>query len=454
MTRPTGNRPGRKYVGMYYHSGRNGWFHQPLKTACHIRLTRGGKEETRDEAKAALAHYEATGERPTFEPTYRGFHYIPKSNGFFHVDCRRKLKVRLTRGKNTPEAEAEAERMYAEYKATGVRPIVPRIPGMGGRPRLPPIPEGVNVADLTPDSDLIALVAVHQRRKLRGCNANTLKHYQIAIRQFGESLGRVPKIRDLTDDNVMDCVWWIVERGRSARTGNSLRKKLCCLWRLACRKGILREWPELENIPEPARTPIAWTRPQLEALFAELSRQTGTVCGIPANRWWTALHLFLWNTGERIGAVLQLRWENVDLAGGWVNVAAETRKGKKADKLFKLGADTIDAIRRIAKPERERVFPFDRDRSTLWLRYRKLLKRAGLPHGRKYKFHCVRKSVATHYEAAGGNATALLGHSSRAVTEAYLDPRLIPQLYAADVLFQPGAVAVKPRLRLEVQPQG
>jgi integrase len=50
----------------------------------------------------------------------------------------------------------------------------------------------------------------------------------------------------------------------------------------------------------------------------------------------------------------------------------------------------------------------------------------------------MRRSVASHYEAAGGNATELLGHSSRSVTLAYLDPRIVPQQHAVDLLFRPG----------------
>lgn len=62
----------------------------------------------------------------------------------------------------------------------------------------------------------------------------------------------------------------------------------------------------------------------------------------------------------------------------------------------------------------------------------------GLPDNRLYKFHAIRKSVASHYEAAGGNATELLGHTSRKITRAYLDPRIVRKKSAIDVLFRPG----------------
>ena len=60
---------------------------------------------------------------------------------------------------------------------------------------------------------------------------------------------------------------------------------------------------------------------------------------------------------------------------------------------------------------------------------------AGLPHSRAYKFHIFRKSVASHAEAAGGNATELLGHSARSVTLRYIDRRIAPERHASDYLF-------------------
>jgi integrase len=68
---------------------------------------------------------------------------------------------------------------------------------------------------------------------------------------------------------------------------------------------------------------------------------------------------------------------------------------------------------------------------------------AGLPDTREYKFHVLRKSVASHYEAAGGNATDLLKHSSRKVTLTYLDPRVVRPAAPVDLLFRPGETEEK-----------
>lgn len=74
----------------------------------------------------------------------------------------------------------------------------------------------------------------------------------------------------------------------------------------------------------------------------------------------------------------------------------------------------------------------------LWLMFGKLLRQAGLPNGRRDKFHKIRRSVASWFEVAGGNATELLGHSGREITRLYLDPTICQKPQAADRLFRPG----------------
>jgi integrase len=74
----------------------------------------------------------------------------------------------------------------------------------------------------------------------------------------------------------------------------------------------------------------------------------------------------------------------------------------------------------------------------LWHKFGQVLARAGLPTDAKSKFHRIRRTVASYYEAAGGNATELLGHSSRKVTTAYLDKRVVQAPQAIDRLWRLG----------------
>jgi integrase len=275
--------------------------------------------------------------------------------------------------------------------------------------------------------------------KLRTRAKNTRRLYEFSVRNLGNFLGREPMLDDLSDDATSRLMSWMIERGLSPYTANKERSQLLAIWRFACRKGFLKEWPDVEPEIEPERTPRAWTVDDLGHLWAACDVAPGTIGGVRACDWWRALHLVLWFTAERIGAVMQLRWTDFDAQSGWLIVRAESRKGGRADKPARLPAEAVEALERIRQPERELIFQWDLSDGYIYRRYNRILKSAGLATDAKSKFHRMRKSAASHFEAGNGNATALLGHSSRAVTLSYLDPRICKPPQAADVLFTPGA---------------
>lgn len=272
---------------------------------------------------------------------------------------------------------------------------------------------------------------------LRSRSDNTRRLYCTSIRTFSRYLDRPAVLSDLTDLTVNRFLDWYRHIPRSPYSVNKERSNLLAMWRFACRKRFLDLWPDVAPETEPQRVPQAWTASQVCQLLAACESQRGTIGDVPASAWWKALHLICWDTGERIGAVRDLEWHHADLVGGYILVPAELRKGKRKDRLYKLAPDTVAALRAIFTPDRKVIFPWPYCRNYLWNRYTKFLEQAGLPSDRRCKFHRIRRSVASHAEAAGGNATELLGHSCRAVTLAYLDPRIIPKQYAVDLLFRP-----------------
>jgi integrase len=273
---------------------------------------------------------------------------------------------------------------------------------------------------------------------LRSRTDNTRRLYRTTIRTFGRFLARTPTLEDFSDLVVNRFLDWYRRTGHSPFSVNKERSNLLAMWRFAARKRLVDEWPDVKAEVEPERVPQAWTADQIVRLMSACEVQTGTIGGVAAADWWRALHLVAWDTGERIGAIRDLEWVHADLVAGYMLVPAELRKGKRRDRLYRLAGDTIQALRKILLPKREKIFPWPYSRTYLWNRYSRLLRKAGLPHDSKSKFHRMRRSVASHYEAAGGNATELLGHSSRSVTLAYLDPRIVPQHHAVDLLFRPG----------------
>lgn len=280
--------------------------------------------------------------------------------------------------------------------------------------------------------------------RLRSRSASTKRLYRTTIKTFTRFLDRPAVLADLNDDTVGRYLSWFLGLPRSPYSANKEHSNLLAIWRYGCRRRengapLIADWPTVGREIEPEDDPLAWTEGDLKRLFTTLRNLPGYVGKVLACHWWMALHLVMWDTGERIGAVMQLANSDADLATGWLTVTAGKRKGRRQGRTYKLHPDTIVALETIRgdrKPE-EPLFPFPHAANYLWNRYAVVLRRAGLPSDSKSKFHRMRRSFASHGERAGMNATEMLGHSSRKVTRRYLDPRLTTQAAPSDVLFRP-----------------
>jgi integrase len=292
---------------------------------------------------------------------------------------------------------------------------------------------------------LTELLALYRAKHLRSGAAGTIAQYEITLRHLDRHLKRPATLDDLSDDLTQDLLAWFVSQGRTARGANKLRSNLHTLWSFACRNGWCSRWPDSKPLVEPKRLPTAWSPEQLRALHEAVSSLPGTILGIPRSLWWSALHAVIWDTAERIGAVMQLRWDDVQLDDRRVTFRAETRKNKREDLQHQLHADTVALLKRMKTAGYARVFAWNRHPLHLWAAYKRILRKAGLPHDRKHSFHCMRRSSASYFEAAGGNSTSLLGHSSRDVTtKHYLDLNITQEGKAspADVLPRMGEAVV------------
>lgn len=262
----------------------------------------------------------------------------------------------------------------------------------------------------------------------------TRKVYRLALSRLEQVVGHPPVLDDLTDDNVAGVMQLLLREGRAAPTANERRDRLHAFWRWLARRGIVKLWPTTPSLPEPIRIPKAWSRDDLTRLIAACASQTGWIACVPAAKFWTTLHYVAWDTGERIGALIQAEWEH--LQGEWLVLPAEIRKGKSADRAYKLSAPTLAALEEIRHPLRDLIWPWPYDPLYLWPRYKKLRHDAGLPTDRKSAFHRMRKSVGSWVKALGGNASDALGHMDPKTTAAYLDPRIAGQQHSSDILFR------------------
>jgi integrase len=273
-------------------------------------------------------------------------------------------------------------------------------------------------------------------RALRSRQPNTRKLYGVTLRAFGRFVERKPKLSDLNDETVGDYVAWRLDNGASAATVNRDLINLLAIWRWAHKKHYLKNWPDVELERVPKRTPRAFTMEELEQVLESAQKESRPVGGVPGGDWWTALILTCFDTGERIGAVRRLTWDQVDLRRGFVTFLAEHRKGGHEDSTKDIDADTVAVLKRLPRVE-DAVFPWPYSENYIWSKLSPILTRAGLPTTRVFKFHCVRRSTASYIEAAGGNATDFFGHSKRSVTLRYIDPRIAKQRSQLHLLPRP-----------------
>ena len=302
--------------------------------------------------------------------------------------------------------------------------------------------------ELTPAADPTrALAYIFEKNYLPAkqsiASEKSVAKYTAVFHSFGRHVGHVATLDDLTDEKIGSYMREIRRNGRATRTANGYRSKLLALWNWCARKRMVENFPTVEKIPEAGWLPTAWQEDELGKLIAGCDRMPGTIAGIPSPIWWRTLHFVSFDTGERTGALLSLTWQMLDAKTGHLAVPAEFRKGGKKPMLYRLKPATLRLLKTMREPERELIFPFPFHNGTFYYRYRLLLKLAGLPYVRyKSALQKMRRSFATHLEAAGGNATEALAHCLRSDTEnSYLDPRLIHKTPPNELLFALEATA-------------
>lgn len=291
-------------------------------------------------------------------------------------------------------------------------------------------------------------------QRIPGCADSTLRGYHITLRLFDRFLKRDARLSDLNNATVARFLVDRLQVDRVARVTAS--RDIACLkaiWSWACRHGMLKKWCDLAPIGVVTPTPVALTQKELHRVWQAIQAETKPVvisCSplleVAAPVWWSAIFLLAWDTGERFTPLFEVHEGSLDLEGRWVRFPAASRKGGVADNVKPISVDTVAAIERLLScyPRRcynTRVFRWALNKSLVWRALGRIMHRAGLPDSREFKFHVIRKSVASHLTAAGGDAQRMLCHASGTTTEKhYHDPKIVHndrgQLAR---LFRPGA---------------
>lgn len=268
---------------------------------------------------------------------------------------------------------------------------------------------------------------------LRSLCPRSVENYEFTIRAFSAFLGRDATLDDLDELTVAR---YLTNRAkeRAIATAAKDRAQLRALHEFSARRKLCDHWPQYPPIRVPDRVPEAWFSGEMQRLLDAAGQEKTVLDGIPGGLWWRALLLLAYDTAERATALTSLRWRNV--RGSSVLFVAEDRKGRRRDILREIGEDTLAALEAIRgdRGQDDLVFPWPRTRTYLWRRLEIILERAGLPHGRRDKFHRIRRTTASYYEAAGGSAQRLLDHSDPATTRKYIDPRIVRPQAAPELI--------------------
>jgi integrase len=166
--------------------------------------------------------------------------------------------------------------------------------------------------------------------------------------------------------------------------------------------------------------------------------------------WWRALLITAYMTGWRIGELLALRREDLDLDGGYATTWAEDNKGRRDEKVM-LHSVVIEHLRKLACFHVQ-ALPWDHHERTLYDEFARIQEAAGIhlpcreehEHTRfchVYGIHDKRRAFATmNADRMTGDALQqLMRHKSYATTQRYINmarqmDKAVESLHVPDVL--------------------
>jgi integrase len=268
---------------------------------------------------------------------------------------------------------------------------------------------------------------------LKGLSPRTVDLYGYSISAMSAFVGRPATVDDF--DELMVARFLAARRStHSVATVAKDRAQIHALWEFAARRGFTKHFPTIALVKIPERVPESWLTCDVESLLESCALEQTHIASIPSALWWRACILVCYQSAERINAVLSLKWG--DCVGCSLLFRAEGRKGQTRDILREVTVECADAMLAIRNERRadQHVFPWDRGHSYLWKRMGIILERAGLPATRRDKFHRLRRTCASYFAAAGGDAQRLLDHADPATTRKYVDPRIAKTPQACNLI--------------------
>ncbi len=282
---------------------------------------------------------------------------------------------------------------------------------------------------------------------LKNLSDRSVAMYESTLDRLRDHLSHEATVDDLDDLTIAKFLRWRGSTVHCQRRGlispASLAKDSAhvrTIWNWCARKRMKRSDGELLEFPDYARPrvprprPVAYTVEELQTLVTAAKHRKGSIAGVPACWYWPTKLLAMYQTGERIGAVLAIRWGEVDLDRCTLTFLAATRKGHRETITRAISPDLAKMMRPQQRAADRLVWPWLEGRKMLsaYTSLKVLCKVAGVPY---HPFHSVRKSTASYLKKAGKSAKTQLGHSTEEMAENhYYDERITGVESALDYL--------------------
>lgn len=229
------------------------------------------------------------------------------------------------------------------------------------------------------------------------------------------------------------------ERGKkhgstvSPATVNKELRHLKAVLRVAVDWGYLPKPPKFRMEKEPKKLATYVTGDDFAAIYAACDLATEPqLPNIDPADWWRGLLSLGYMTGWRLGDMLGLRRDDLDLEGGYAITRADASKGKRDDKV-KLHPVVVDHLRKLAGFT-PLVFPWRSSRRRLYEAFARLQTTAGIHldcHGNHthtpachvYGFHDLRRAFATMNadKLTADALQSLMRHKSYQTTQRYIN---------------------------------
>jgi len=279
----------------------------------------------------------------------------------------------------------------------------------------------------------------------RQYSERTVELYTQTLDQLAKFLGHDPTLDDLDDVTAAKfCKWRLTTKFRgkviTPATVGKDSQQLKAIWNFAAKKRLKRsdgtdiEFPDYRTPTIPKPRPRAFNADDLSKLIKAARHRRGHIGRLPAAWYWSTKLMAQFQTGERIGAILELRWSEVDIERQTLTFLAHTRKGH-SQTITRPITERLASLMECEKgDDTERVWPWLEHRSyaSLYASLKVLCRSAGVP----YKpFHSVRKATASYLRLSGVSAKSQLGHETEGIAERhYYDEDIVGRENNLDLL--------------------